>query len=59
VEWPWVSMGEGTREMLRRWTPRNVTMKPMRRETVFVPSVVLNPWKRIREATMVADEKPT
>ena len=45
--------------MLRRCTPKKVTMKPQRRETVLVALVVLNPWKRIREAMMVDVEKPT
>jgi hypothetical protein len=45
--------------MLRRCTPRNVTMNPQRRDSVLVASVVLNPWKRMRDATTVAVEKPT
>jgi len=34
-------------------------MNPEMREKVFDASDVLNPWKRMREATMVHDEKPT
>jgi hypothetical protein len=51
--------GSGFRERLRRWTPRKVTTKPASRETVLVVSVVLNPWKKIKDATAVAVEKPT
>jgi len=51
--------GSGFLETLRRWTPRKVTTKPARRDAVFVPEVVLNPWNRIKEAVMVAVENPT
>lgn len=36
-----------------------VTANPHNKETVFVAPVVLNPWKRMREAVAVAVEKPT
>jgi hypothetical protein len=53
-------LGEsGFRERFKRWTPRKVTMNPARSVTVLVPSVVLNPWNRIRDATIVAVENPT
>lgn len=47
------------RDRLRRCTPMKVTIKPVRSEKVFVPEVVLNPRKRISEATIVAVEKQT
>ena len=49
----------GWREMLRRWTPRKMMIKPTRREMVLVASVVLKPWKRIVDATMVQVVNPT
>ena len=49
----------GRRERLSRWTPKNVTAKPHSRETVLLPSVVLMPWNRIKDATRVAVENPT
>jgi hypothetical protein len=55
----WSRGGSGTRDKFRRWTPRNVTMNPEMREKVFEVSDVLNPWKRMREATIVHDENPT
>jgi len=33
--------------------------KPQRSETVLTPPVVLNPWKRMAEATIVQVVKPT
>jgi hypothetical protein len=36
-----------------------VTTKPERRDTVSAKEVVLNPLKRMSEATMVAVQKPT
>jgi hypothetical protein len=45
--------------MFRRWTPRKVMMNPQRSDKVPAASVVLKPWKRMREATTVAVEKPT
>jgi len=53
------SASASDREILSRCTPRKVTMKPARRENVLVPEVVLKPWKRIKEATIVAVEKQT
>ena len=44
---------------MSRCTPRNVTAKPQRRDAVLPPSVVLMPWKRMRDAMRVAVEKPT
>jgi len=34
-------------------------MNPVSREKVLEASAVLNPWKRMRDATMVHDENPT
>jgi hypothetical protein len=36
-----------------------IVTKPVRREIVFMGLSVLMPWKRMREATMVAVEKQT
>ena len=36
-----------------------MTTKPQSKERVFVASVVLKPWKSIRDAMTVAVEKPT
>ena len=59
VEWPLAAADSGLRESSRIWMPRKVTTKPAMSETVFVGLSVLNPWKRMREATMVAVEKQT
>jgi hypothetical protein len=37
----------------------NITRKPHIREMVFTPPVVLNPWKSIADAIMVAVVKKT
>ena len=42
------------REKSSKCTPRNMTMKPTRSESIVVPEVVLKPWKRISKATIVA-----
>lgn len=49
----------GLRESSRRCMPMKMVMKPTRREIVFIGLSVLMPWKRMREATMVAVEKQT
>lgn len=47
------------RERLRRYTPVNMTRKPLIREMVFTLSVVLNPLNRMNEAHSVAVVKVT
>lgn len=54
--WP---VTTGLRESSRRCMPMKIMMKPTRRDTVFTGLSVLMPWKRIRDATMVAVEKQT
>lgn len=49
----------GSLDTFKRYTPIKMIENPQRRETVFVASVVLNPWKRIAEATMVEVVKNT
>jgi hypothetical protein len=39
--------------------PMKVMMKPTRRDIEFTGLSVLRPWKRMRDATMVAVEKQT
>lgn len=61
AEWPLcdVSPGEGFRDISNKWTPRKVVANPVRREMELAGSSVLNPWKRITEAMIVAVENPT
>jgi hypothetical protein len=49
----------GLRESSRRCMPMKVMMKPTTRDIVFTGLSVLRPWKRMRDATMVAVEKQT
>ena len=51
--------GSGFRDRLSKWMPRNVTINPAMSDIVFVASVVLNPWKRIKDAAIVHVENPT
>lgn len=59
AEWPFAFGRSGFRERLSTWTPRKVTINPASNVTVLVPPVVLNPWNKMRDATMVAVENPT
>ena len=49
----------GLRESSRRCMPMKVMTKPTRRDIEFTGLSVLRPWKRMRDATMVAVEKQT
>lgn len=51
--------GSGIREMLRRWTPTNVTTNPSKRVIVVVLFAVLKPWNRIVDAIMTLVENVT
>ena len=49
----------GLRESSKRCMPMKMITKPTTRDTVFTGLSVLMPWKRMRDATMVAVEKQT
>jgi len=40
-------------DRLRRYTPVKMMRKPQRSEIVLIASVVLKPWKRMKEASSV------
>ena len=46
-------------EILINHTPRKIVMKPHRRDIVLMASVVLKPWKRMKEARRTAVVKET
>lgn len=41
-------------ERFSKYTPENMIKKPQRREIVLTLSVVLNPWKSMKEAVRTA-----
>jgi hypothetical protein len=48
-----------SRERFRRYTPEKMMRKPQRSEMVLTAEVVLNPWKRRKEAMRVQVVKVT